>query len=68
MTENKMIYFLAGYIYAQAEQLVKELYPTLSDKKQFRAEVDCMQRRLIRSLINEKKEVIAENDLYELFC
>lgn len=55
MAENKMIYFLAGYIYAQAEQLVKELYPTL-DKKQFRTEVACMQRRLIRSLIDEEKE------------
>lgn len=55
MAEDKMIYFLAGYIYAQAEQLVKELYPTLSDK-QFRAEVACMQRELIRNLICEREE------------
>jgi len=53
MTEDK-IYFLAGYIYAQAEQLVRELYPTLSDK-QFRTEVDYVQSLLIRRLIANRQ-------------
>lgn len=57
MAENKMIYFLSGYIYAQAEQVVRELYPTLSDK-QFRAEVARMQRLLIRSLIDDRKREV----------
>lgn len=52
MTENKMIYFLAGYIYAQAEQIVKELFPSLSDK-QFRVEVKRVQLMMIHNLRKE---------------
>ena len=61
MTENKMTYFLAGYIYAQAEQIVKEFHPTLSDK-QFRAEVKCVQRLLIHSLIDDRKREVDNHD------
>jgi hypothetical protein len=57
MAENKMIYFLYGYIYAQAEQIVKEFHPTLSDK-QFREEVKCVQRILIHSLIDDRKREV----------
>ena len=55
MAENKMIYFLAGYIYAQAEQIVKELYPTLSDK-QFRVEVRRVQSMMIHNLSRGRGE------------
>lgn len=57
MEENEMVYFLYGYIYAQAEQIVKEFHPTLSDK-QFRAEVKCMQMLLINSLIDDSKREV----------
>lgn len=54
MTENEKVYFLAGYIYAQAEQTVKELFPSLSDE-QFRAEVRCVQSAMIRNLSREQE-------------
>lgn len=57
MAENEMICFLYGYIYAQAEQIVKEFHPTLSNK-QFRAEVKCVQRLLINSLIDDSKREV----------
>ena len=53
MAENKMIYFLAGYIYAQAEQVVKDIFPNLSDK-QFREKVRCVQKKMIYNLRLER--------------
>lgn len=55
MAENEMIYFLAGYIYAQAEQIVKELYPTLSDGD-FRRKVVCVQKMMIHNLIGKERD------------
>ena len=55
MAENKMIYFLAGYIYAQAEQIVKELFPSISNK-QFRTEVRRVQSMMIHNLSRERGE------------
>lgn len=54
MAENEMIYFLYGYIYAQAEQIVKTYYPRPYDK-QFRAEVQLMVKELIYSLVKENE-------------
>ena len=55
MSENKMIYFIAGYIYAQAEQLVKKFYPTLSDGE-FRKKVMCVQKMMIHNLIGKSEK------------
>lgn len=52
MTENEMLYFLNGYIYAQAEQIVKKFYPTLSDGE-FRKKVKCVQKIMIHGLIRK---------------
>ena len=53
MTENEMLYFLNGYIYAQAEQIVKKFYPTLSGGE-FRKKVMCVQKMMIHNLIRKK--------------
>lgn len=58
---NNKAYFLAGYIYAQAERIVQESsYPRMSEKE-FRAEVQRMQKILTYDMVyNEvnKKEYI----------
>ena len=54
MAEDKMIYFLAGYIYAQAEQFVKKFHPTLADGE-FRKKVKCVQKMLIHNLIRKER-------------
>lgn len=55
MAEIEKVYFLAGYIYAQAEQTVKELFPSLSDE-QFRAEARYVQSEIIRGLSREQDD------------
>jgi hypothetical protein len=55
MAENEMIYFLYGYIYAQAEQIVKEFYPTLSDGE-FRKKVMCVHKMMIHNLIRKERD------------
>jgi hypothetical protein len=54
MTENEMLFFLNGYIYAQAEQIVKEFRPVLSDDE-FREEVVRVQKMLIHNLIRKER-------------
>jgi hypothetical protein len=46
---------LYGYIYAQAEQIVKEFYPTLSDGE-FRKKVMCVQKMMIHNLIGKERD------------
>lgn len=55
MAENEMLYFLHGYIYAQAEQLVKNFYPTLSEGE-FREKVKCVQKMMVHNLIRKENE------------
>jgi len=52
MTENEMLYFLNGYIYAQAERIVKEFRPVLYDDE-FREEVMRVQKMMIHDLIRK---------------
>ena len=54
MDEKSKAYFLAGYIYAQAERIVQEgSYPRMYDEE-FRAEVRRVQKILIHSLVEEE--------------
>ena len=54
MDEKRKAYFLAGYIYAQAERIVQEgSYPSMSDKE-FQAEVRRVQKILIHKLVEEE--------------
>lgn len=47
-------YFLAGYIYAQSERIVQEgSYPRMTDKE-FRVEVQRVQKILIYGLVEEE--------------
>ena len=54
MDEKSKAYFLAGYIYAQAERIVQEgSYPRMTDKE-FRVEVQRVQKILIHRLVEEE--------------
>lgn len=55
MDEKSKAYFLAGYIYAQAERIVKEdSYPSMSEEE-FRVEVRRVQKILLHKLVEEEK-------------
>ena len=58
MTEN-MIYFLSGYLYAQAERLAKESLPPYATKKELTEEIDAISSLIVRGL-HENAPVTSE--------
>ena len=52
MTDEQMSYFVAGYIYAQAEETVRGEFPSLSDSAK-RKETLRIYRAIIRGLIKD---------------
>lgn len=53
MKQENKVYFLAGYIYAQAESVVRDYFPNLADL-QMRKETNLIYERIMNDLLKEE--------------
>lgn len=58
MTDIEKAYFVAGYIYAQAEQIVMDLFGETSifTEQQKRAEINHVQKMLIKEVLCDYRQ------------